>query len=404
MEQKTKTIKITYKIKLNTEYKKYFILTNRLFNESLKKYFEILIDNKELLKLPKNQCMQKLNDLTVITKSRKEKGEVPKYYFEQQLLSDFRKAVICKAIGYAKVYFYNNGKNQQISSNYIKINAPTTFYKRTYKYINNEQIAFKLFNGEKWDWYISRLSNWKILENKKKLSPNVVLQKDCVMVHIPIEKEVEIINQQEIRKENDLKVCGVVFTNTNSFAVCVALDDKGKLIKSKFICGGDRYRDSLKRNFGKMKKNNRKINSDNDYKKYFKKIIRINQYHSHYVSKKIIDFCKENKIKVISITESNDSKLEPISKYEHIKNISNPIELSKKIIEYLDYKAQMENILIIKSYINSYDKCYKCLKPVKEIKGNNLKIICEEGHESDYYFNAVMNIGRTCLRKLGRRI
>lgn len=399
-----KTIKITYKIKLNTEYKEYFILTNKLFNNSLKKYFELLVRNEKLLKLPRNNCVKQLEDLTVMTKSKKETGEIPEYYFEQNIPVRFRKAVICKAIGYAKVYFYNNKKNKQDSSSYIKIDAPTVFYKGTYRYSKDGQVSFQLFNGEKWDWYTSKLSNWEIIKDEKKLSPKVVIQKNCIMAHIPVEKDIEEIEQQKIKKDNELKVCGVVFTNTDNFAVCVGLDDKGQLIKSLFISGGNKYKDSIKRLLGKIKRNNTQINSENDYKKYWKKIIRINQYHAHYVSRKIIEFCKNNNIKVISITESNDTRLEPISAYKHIKNVSTPIELSKKIIECLNYKASIENIFIIKSYINAYNKCYKCLKPVKEIKSKNLKIVCEEGHKSDYYLNAAMNVGKTALRKLGKRI
>lgn len=404
MKDDTKKIKITYKIKLNTNYKQYFILTNKVFNESLKKYFELLIQNDQLLKLSRNSCVQRLENLTVMTKSKKEAGEIPKYYFEQNIPVRFRKALICKAIGYAKVYFYNNKKNKKDSSSYIKIDTPTVFYKKTYKYLDDGQIAFQLFNGKEWDWYTSKLSNWKIIKEENKLSPKIVIQKDCVMVHIPVEKNIQEIKQQEIKKENNLKVCGVVFTNTNNFAVCVALDDKGNLIKSLFVSGGNNYKNNVKRLLGKIRRNNAQINSENDYKKYWNKIIRINQYYAHYVSKKIIEFCKENNLKVISITESNDAKLVTTSKYEHIKNISTPIELSKKIIECLHYKANIERILIIKSYINAYNKCYKCLKPVNDIEEKNLKVTCEKGHENDYYFNAAMNVGKTCLRKLGKRV
>lgn len=404
MENNNRKIKITYKVKVITDKKRYFLLTNKLFNESFKKYFELLVQNENLLEFPRNKCIQQLEKLTVMTRSGPRGGEVPRYYFEQNLPVRFRRAAISNAIGCAKIYFYNNKRNKNNTLSYIKLNVPTLFYKKTYRYSESGLVEFQLFNGEKWDWYVAKLCNWENIKGEKKLSPKIAIQNNCIMAHIPIEKDVEELTQQEVKKEKNLKVCGVVFTNTDNFAVCVALDDRGNLIKSKFISGGNKYVSTVKRILGKIRKNNRNLTSGNDYKKYWEKIIRINKYNAHYVSKKIIEFCKENGIKVISVTESSDTETISIPKYRHIKNVSTPIELSKKIMEYLDYKSNIEKILIIKSYINAYNKCYKCFKPIKKVENDNLKVICEDGHRSDYYFNVAMNIAKTCLRKLGKRV
>ena len=53
METNIKKIK-TYKVKLYTKYMSELIKTKTLFNETIKSYFDYLMEHKEMLELSKN--------------------------------------------------------------------------------------------------------------------------------------------------------------------------------------------------------------------------------------------------------------------------------------------------------------------------------------------------------------
>lgn len=375
----TKKIIITRKMKIETDNLKEFKLTSDLVNKAKREYLSFLLEHKELLNLPIFKCF---NEVMQNLKIR---------YLPVRLTN----AVIKVAIGQAKIL------TNRFSNRNVDYDIPIRFYKKTYKYLDNNQMSFQLFNGEKWEWYIVKVQNLSKLDNEKKLSPVVNIKKNIVEVSIPIEKTVEDIEskKKEFRKDNNLKVCGIIFTNTNNFVVCVALDNKGNLIKSKFISGGNQYKDKITKILGNIKKLNRKDIKYNDNKRHWQKYKRLNRSYAHYVSNEIIKFCKENKLKVISITKSNDDNLKDFQDYRYKPE---PIELCTRTQEYLNYKAILNGILIIESKINAYNKCYKCLGSLE--KKENLQIECINGHKGDYYFNAAMNVGRTALRKLGKKI
>ena len=221
------------------------------------------------------------------------------------------------------------------------------------------------------------------------------------MAHIPIKQTIDDVTPiKERMKDENIRVCGVAFSNSDKFAICAILNSKGKLVKSLFISGGDEYRHRTHKIVSKIKKHREKNWSyaEKDHKNYWIKLNRISEHYAHNISRKIVNFCIENNAKIISIADLKDINMhfgKRVGKYS-------PIYLRKRITEYLKYKAFKEGIMITtvrSNYIAS--KCYKCRG---NIKRKELKFVCTNGHEGDYFFNTAMNIGIMSLKKFGKEI
>jgi hypothetical protein len=195
-----------------------------------------------------------------------------------------------------------------------------------------------------------------------------------------------------------LELCGISFSNYDNFAICTILDKNGEFIKSKFIGGGNEYKDKTSKILALIKKHrqeNSKLNS-RDHKKYWEKLNKIDTYVAHKVSKEIIDFAKENDVTVISISKIE----EDVNGFTNRVGKHSPIYLRRKIVTYLEYKAFKNSILITTVRQNyTASRCYKCRGKIKK---QGLNYICEKGHKGNYYFNSSMNIGKMCLKKFGR--
>ncbi len=392
----------TYKIRLYTNNLEYLKLTNQIYNEIVHKYYDLLFDNMELLKLSNQNCLRELEKLTIIGKT----GEKPKNYFEQNAPLYLRRAAINNAIGQVRAYLgllekSKNNPNVNTPSRTTEFNCSMLFYKGMYKDLENGKVKFKLFNGEKWKWFDAKFKDWNIPKEDEILSPTIVIKKDYVMVHIPVKKIVNDVTPIKIRMKNEnIRVCGIAFSNSDKFAICVVLDDKGKFIKSLFVSGGDEYRNRTHQIIGKIKKHKKKDwhYAEKDHKNYWIKLHRISEYYAHNVSREIVNFCTENKVQVISVADLKDLSTKfgkKVGKYS-------PIYLRKKIIEYMKYKAFKESIIVTTVRSNyTANRCYKCRG---KIKRNGLVSICENGHKADYFFNSAMNIGIMCLKKFGKNV
>ena len=132
--RKTGYYTTTYKIRLYTNHLENFRLTNQIYNELIKKYYELIFENIEFLKLSNQKCLRELEKITIISKT----GEKPKNYFEQNAPLYLRRAAINQAIGQARIYLglqknLKINKNANAPSKATEFNFPTTFYKGMYR-------------------------------------------------------------------------------------------------------------------------------------------------------------------------------------------------------------------------------------------------------------------------------
>ncbi len=231
------------------------------------------------------------------------------------------------------------------------------------------------------------------------MSPSLVINSKCVMIHIPVKEIVEDVRTvKERMQDEDLKVCGISFSNTDNVAVCTILNRNGEFVKSKFISGGDFYKSQTDKILKQIKKHRQKLKKElevADHKTYLKKLNNIRQNTAHRISKEIINFCKENNVKVISISKMEDD----VQGFAHRLGKYSPITLKRIIVNYLHYKSFREGILITTVRQNyTASKCHKCRAKVKK---QEIEFTCENGHKGNYYFNTAMNIGKMSLKKFG---
>ena len=232
--KKTGYYTTTYKIRLYTNNLEYLKLTNQIYNELVKKYYEILFENIEFLKLSNQNCLRELEKITIKSKT----VEKPSKYFEQNAPLYLRRAAINHAIGQVRSYNAlleksKKDKTTKKPSKAKKFNCPMTLYKGMYKDLEDGKIKLKLFNGEQWKWFEAKFKNWNISKEDEILSPTIIIEKDYVMAHIPVKKTIEDVTPIKYRMQDEnVKVCGIAFSNSDNFAICVALNSKGKLLKT----------------------------------------------------------------------------------------------------------------------------------------------------------------------------
>ena len=403
--KKSGTYTTTYKIRFYTNNLEYLKLTQQIYNELIETYYKLLFKYEELLTLSNQKCMRELEKLTIIGLT----GERPPEYFDQNAPTELRRAAINHAIGLAKSYTKLSKKSkenpkQKKPNKATTFNCSTTFYKGMYKNIEpNGTVEIKLYVGEKWRWYKAKFKNWNFPENAQILSPTIVINKDYVMAHIPVKRKIDDITPiKERMKDENVRVCGIAFSNTDKVATCVVIDRQGKVIKTLFVTGGNEYKNQITKILNKQKRNisnNKEIQqTNNNHKNYRKKTNQIINYYSHVISKKIIDFCIQNHVQVISTALSTKDKA-----YYYTKSKKNrPIYLRENITNYITYKAFRKGIL--STIVPRKDKASKCYKCGGEIQSRKLKTKCENGHQMDYYFNYAMNVALESLRKYGIKI
>ena len=394
----------TYKVRLYTNHLKYLKLTSEIYNELIKEYYDLLFDNLEFLNLSNQNCLRELEKLTI--KSRT--GEKPQNYIDIDAPVYLRRAAINQAIGYVRNYtkseenFKNNKKYSAQPKKTKKFNSATVFYKGMYKDLEKDSIKIKLFDGSNWRWFDAKLKGWNIPDSDEYevLSPTIVIGKDYIMAHIGVKKIIQDVTPiKERMQQNNIKVCGIAFSNSDSFAICIILDENKNFIKAKFIKGGNEYRERTNKilsNIKKHRQNGTKYGKK-DHKSYWEKLNHISDYYAHKVSKEITDFCIENGATIISITDMEEDVTKHFGK--RVGKYS-PIYLRKRIVQYLQYKTFKQGILITRVRKNyTANKCYICRANVKRKK---LKYECENGHIGDYFVNSAMNIGIMCFKKFGK--
>lgn len=395
----------TYTLKLYTNHKSYFKLTQEKYNIVIGKYYRILLKYEEMLDKSSRECEKELAKLTGKTKD----GKKGKEYFELDMPRELKRTAMTMAIRYAKIYvsLLKRAKNDEIigiPAKAKKFNLPVTYWSDMRRNIQDDgKFQMKLCTRrEGWKWIEVKLKDWEKIKGLETLSPTIVIKKDYLLARIPVRHKIaDVMPVKNRLQNNNVRVCGVAFSNSNHFAICTILDAQGNFIKSLFVSGGDEYRHRTAGILNKIYRDKCEIKQwqmvKNDHEQYWNKLRNINEYYAHNVSRKIVTFCVENKVDVIAVADLNSSSADTAYYYKKKIKKYTPIYLRPKITQYLKYKAFQEGILLkLVSPNHTASKCYHCGGLVKRGK-DELKVTCENGHHLDYFFNSAMNIGRACL-------
>jgi hypothetical protein len=188
----------TKKLKIYTKKMYEILLTQELFNEAILKYYDLILDNEEVLNLSNMYALRELEKMTI--KSRD--GKKPQYDLELDLPMYLRRSAINQAIGAARTYTLKL-KNNLNSSRAKQFNNSLVLYKGMYKDLTQNTIQIKLWNGTSWEWCKANIKGESLNLEEEILSPSIVIHKDFAMLHIPIRYKVKDVKPVKARMQDE---------------------------------------------------------------------------------------------------------------------------------------------------------------------------------------------------------
>lgn len=408
MEQTKGYKTITYRFRLYCDQEEWLIKTKEIYNEVLRFYYEIMLQEPALETMNNMHLMRELELLTIGSKTERQTrypvtfGKVPLY---------FRRAAINDAI---RLYrSFQTGKEH--GANQAKrFQTSPVYYKGMYKEFTEASVQLKVFNGEKWCWVLCRIDTCgrTFSETEKLLSPILKIDGKKTMIHVPVQKEVQDIRTVKERLEAKESICAVSFPSNDCMAVIVHLSAEGEFLESRFIRGGKELSHRRTLLLNRIRKNREQMHSDTiplpaeENKRLKEKIHRITENAAHKVSREIVEFCKSRNAAIVVLP--NYKSMLDFNRIGYL-SATNYDWLGRRIISYVRYKAFEEGIVPASvSTKNISAKCYLCGATVKKYNGTSTpgvnyyggkNFICPNGHKGNSYFNSAMNIGRNFLNE-----
>lgn len=429
-ERKVGSITLTYKLRLYDRHRNWILMTKQIYNQVVWHYYQILMKEASLLEQGNFEVLRILETYSIGTKEMKARKEEPLWKLEVEGVSKiplyFRRAAINTAIGLARSYYSSFERKQgdnNIPSQAGKVNGSPVFYKGMYRAFTENSIQLKLYNGIKWVWVTYPYHGRSIPKDGVLLSPTLKLEKKAAYLHIPVQMTVTDVRTVSERMKEENWICSVSFPDQDNLAVCTLLNRKGKLLDSYFIYGG-RAREAQRRKVVEQlrKSKNSRKRREVLWKEYsnlkgrengvlYQKLDRINTYYAHQVSRKILEYCKKQKVKLIVVPNYEQS----ISFFSHAYLSTNSFRWQgRAIIRNLKYKAWKEGILV--TTIPPYhiaDCCSECGEKIRRYNEGHVAnsnyyggklFLCPNGHQGNAALNTAKNIGRSFLNYFNKEL
>ena len=358
-------------------------------------YYKLFLEHPELNSLTNQKAMRALECLSIVGRDKKP-VEVPLPWKGVPLY--FRRAAINSALAAGRSYLARSEQtcpSQEFSSG-------ITLYKGMYKDLDSHSVMVKVWNGEKWCWIHGRLSGSEIPADALCLSPRMVFHEKRIELHVPIRQDVLNRGTLKQRIGREPRICAVQFTNGDSVAVCCVMNPDYAVEAVKFFRGGTAYRNRCQGILDKIEKSKKaspKETSEDADKKYWKKLRNIHEDISHQISRKIVDFSRENQAEIIILPKYDSA----YSKYVMAAvGKWSPLYISHSIRRQLQYKAWQEGIFVLDSSVSDIGRvCAKCGAPVQR-RGE--LFLCENGHQGNRWINSACNLGKKAYESLGKNI
>lgn len=404
----------TYRVRLYDRHFNWLKATNELYAQVTGHFFGVLAKEEELLTQSDFNLLRTLEIKCIGTKEMKAAGEQPEYPMKDfpKIPLYFRRSAINTAIDLARK------KAKTIKPHMV-------LYKGMYQNFTDKTIELKLFNGEKWVWVTYPFTGRKFPPQAERLSPMLVLEKKTAWLEVPLTFEVRDIRTVKERMESEERICALSFPDQDVFAVAVVLDRTGNELASQFFRGGkqkeeqrrrilERLRLSEASRGGKAKERSTVKRSDGNSSTegttsrenaaLYAQLKDLNHYYAHSISRRILDYCMENNIKVVVVPNYEDSIDFRDKKYLKTDAYR---WLGRSMIKNLKYKAFGEGILVtsVRPYHIS-DRCSECGEIIRKyneghVAGQNYYggrlFVCPNGHKGNSAENAAINVGKSFL-------
>lgn len=334
----------TFRMLLDTEHPEWLKENQKLFHEVQEFYCEVLRCNPGLYGLGSQQILRELELMTIPNKSNPEVMEPIPW---EKLPAYFRRAAINSIIGDMKGELTRNPNELPK----LMTRSSTVFYQRLYKDFTIRRITLHIWNGSEWVWLPCRihghdLPDPEVNSDVKWMSPTVVIHSEQIFLSVPVRMPVSDGRKLKERMAAGENICAVQFLNRNSFAVACVLDKEGNQLAVHYIHGAPQYVHQCKTYLDKIAQSEKTGGTSGQAKanqKYWMKLKHINEHWAHKVSRELLNFCKEQNVKVLTWEEYDPNYSKAV-----LKAAGNwsALHLSCRIKEYLYYKAWGDGILI----------------------------------------------------------
>lgn len=416
----------TLRYAIEDGHRSWYIQTQELYNQVAHFYVAIFADDNHthLLALSQKEALTEVEKLTVTSITR----PVVSYPIEE-ILGDIpmtmRRACINEAYGIAGAF---RTKRQKWEDRIAKklangkkfserppllprvFNCCPTYYSGMQKDFTGDSIMLKLWTGFSWAWVKVALVGQTIPDGWERKSPHTVIKGDRVYLHIPIQKKIK--NPGSLEKqvlEEDFGVCSVDLNLGDNQAVCTILDRNGTQVATKFIKGGADLQRRRKRSLGKIataKGFTGRQSNTSDNRKRWQKLNNIEDYESHRVSKRIVEFALAHSANVIVFEHLGNLKPSKV-KYSRRSNQKRAYWLKSKIYLRTKYKAWQHGIITSRvNPRNTSKHCFQCGGevfrhgehdvPTGYMVGAPL-FTCPNNHRGNADLNAARNVGYKLL-------
>ena len=411
---------LTYRVRL---YDRHFALlkeTKELYDRVVKHFFDVLVKEEELLAQSDFLLLRALETKCIGTKELKAAGVQPQYPLVgfPKVPLYFRRSAINTAIDLARK------KAETIAPNMV-------LYKGMYQNFTDKTIDIKLLCGSRWEWVTYPFSGRDFPEEAVRLSPMLVLEKKTAWLDVPLSFPVEDVRTVKERMKTEERICALAFPDNDTLAVAAILDRNGTELEYRFFRGGKTKEEQRRRVIQKIRfsEESRGLEARKQTGKQrtaeelagdstaiesqekspenatlYAELKDINRYYAHRVSRQIINFCRQQNIKVI-VVPNYEKSIDFSDK--HFLKTDVFRWLGRSIIKNLKYKAFQQGIVVtsIRPY-HIADCCSECGEKIRRYnEGHNAGknyyggklFICPNGHSGNTALNTAKNVGKSFL-------
>lgn len=399
---------LRYRVRLYDRHFAWLKETKHLYTQVVEHFFRVLKKEPELLEQSDFLLLRTLETKCIGTKEMKARGEHPQYPLSElpKIPLYFRRSAINAAIDLARK------KASSLEPNMV-------LYKGMYQNFTDHTIELKLFNGEKWVWVTYPFTGREFPEEATRLSPLLVIEKKNAWLEVPLSFEVTDVRTVKERMQTEERICALSFPDNDVLAVAVILSRDGQEEQHRFFRGGkarehrrrmlmERIRISEESRGLAGKKTEQKAEAkyrdEKEDAATYRALGDLNHHYAHSISRRILNFCLEQNIKVI-VAPNYETSIDFRDK-KYLKTDAYRW-LGRSIISNLKYKAFGQGIVVtsVRPY-HITDCCSECGAKIRRYNEGHLAgqnyyggklFLCPNGHSGNVARNTAINVGKSFL-------
>ncbi len=407
----------------------WFAANQALFNRVVAFYFEVIQAHEQVLDLSNKDALTALEKLTHTTQ-RNPAPVMPVEALLEDIPAMFRRAAINAALGSARSFYSHLAKwrkrKEKAEAKGKKLqerppvpprswNKAATLYTGMWKERDDSSIVLKVWTGTCWSWIKVRITGRAIPKHAELGSPQLIRKGKQWWLHTPVEKHFKSPGtvEKQVTTNAHTKICAIDLNLNEHLAVCTIQTVEGTILATQFIGGGRAIAGFRKQQLGRIARNRRKTGviaeGEQDNIDLWRKITHADEYISHLVSARIVQFAKAQGATIVVFEHLGN--LKPAQgKYSHRGNSKRAYWMKGRIFMYAKYKAYNEGMLTSRvNPRNTSRECARChsllaryeaSQPAKGYTSGAPLVLCQAcGMQGNADRNASLVIGQRLIAR-----